>query len=107
HYASAMGTDERVYLTEAPRDGRMDVFAAEGHWYGVPWGHLGVSGGLWNFDNALSVHDGLWWGTKWTKGASDMIREYIGPAGFGNGKVAAISAEYNTSLARIAWHPRP
>lgn len=127
HAARAQGTDERQYLlrthaktdpdtgavvtvTEPPRDGTMDVFAAEGHVYGVPWGHLGVSGGLWNFENAHSVHDALWWGVKYTKGASDMLRDYVGSVegvGTGTGKVAAISAEYNMSLARIAWHPRP
>jgi hypothetical protein len=49
----------------------------------------------------------LWWGVKYTKGASDMLRVYIGSNSTGTGKVAAVSAEFNTSLARIMWHPRP
>jgi hypothetical protein len=106
HYAGGTGTDERQYLTDYPRDGQMDVYAAEGHVYGVPWGHFGISGGLWDFYDAKSVHDAIWWGVKYTKGATDMLRDYIGEAGTGTGKVAAISAEFNTSLARIAWHPR-
>lgn len=104
HYAGARGTDERVYLTTNPRDGAMDVFALESHWYGVPWGHLGVSAGYWDFRHAESVHDAIWWGVKYTKGAADMLRDYVGTGG--NGKVVAVSAEFNTSLARIAWHPR-
>jgi hypothetical protein len=127
HAARAQGTDEREYIlrqrtetdpqtgqsvivVQPPRDGTMDVLAAEAHAYGVPWGHFGVSGGLWNFKNAFSVHDALWWGVKYTKGASDMLNDYVGSAtgpGTGTGKVAAISAEYNMSLARIMWHPRP
>ncbi len=106
-YAGAIGTDERVYRGPEPRDGRMDVFAAEGHWYGVPWGHLGVSAGYWSFNEAESVHDALWWGVKYTKGAQDMLRDYVGIGGRGTGKVVAVSAEYNMSLARMTWHPRP
>lgn len=107
HHAVGMGTDERKYLVDEPRDGRMDVYAAEAHWYGDPWGHVGVSGGLWDFQDAFSVHDALWWGLKWTKGSQDMLRDYIGSAGTGNGRVVAVSAEYNMSLARMAWYPRP
>lgn len=106
HYAGATGTDEREYLVEEPRDGQMNVYAFDAHAYGVPWGHLGLSGGLWDFHDATGVHDAIWWGVKYTKGASDMLRDYVGTAGTGSGKVAAVSAEFNTSLARIAWHPR-
>lgn len=109
HYAGARGTDERVYLApeSGARDGRMDVAAIEGHWYGIPWGHLGVSGGYWDLHEAKSVHDAIWWGVKYSKGAQDILGTYLGNAGRGTGKMAAVSAEFNTSLARIAWHPRP
>lgn len=109
HYAGARGTDERVYLApeSGARDGRMDVAAIEGHWYGVPWGHFGISGGYWDLEDAKSVHDAIWWGVKYSKGAQDILGTYLGNAGRGTGKMAAVSAEFNTSLARIAWHPRP
>ncbi len=108
HYAGARGTDERVYLTPYPRDGSMDTYALDAHWYGVPWGHLGVNAGYWDLKNANSVHDAIWWGVKYTKGAADMLRDYIGTNGntTSTGKVMAVGAEFNTSLARIAWHPR-
>ncbi|MGA7120717.1 MAG: hypothetical protein WBY94_11495, partial [Polyangiaceae bacterium] len=112
HYASAFAADERKYLqtflTTAPADGRFDVFLAEARMIEEPYGHgqLGVTAGLWNFDRAASVADGIWWGIDYTQGAKDMINKFIGPQSNGNGKVFAVSWEYDTSVARILWYPR-
>jgi hypothetical protein len=110
HYASSYGTDERMYLktflNQAPHDGRMDTFLAEARWVQDPYGQVGVTAGLWNFDHAASVGDGIWWGLDWTQGAREMINKFIGPYSTGTGKVAAVSAEYDTSIARILWYPR-
>ena len=112
HWARADGTDERRYLVPEARDGHMDAYVAEGRVLALPYGQLGVSGAFWNFDGARAVHDGIWWGVDWTKGAQDFMRNYLGPAaidpnGQGDGQVAAISAQYDVSLAQLAWHPRP
>ena len=143
HYAHAWGFDERQYLVQ-PRDGSMDVAILETRYMASPFGQLGVSFGFWNFDNANHVHDGIWWGLDWTKGGSDMLRDYVGLGGVpngqcnpppdlnnvvtgapfpctgdatvdgapvlvpnGTGKLFAISAEYDTSIAQLLWHPRP
>jgi hypothetical protein len=110
HYDSTQATDERKYLytflNGNPHDGRFDTFLAEGKWIADPWGQLGVTAGLWNFDHAASVGDGTWWGLDWTQGAREMINKYLGPYSGGNGKVFALSAEFDTSLARILWFPR-
>lgn len=144
HYARAWGFDERQFLVEEPRDGSMDVAILETRYVASPFGQLGVSFGFWNFENANHVHDGIWWGLDWTKGGTDMLRDYIGLGGIpngqcsppaaatgvvagepapctgdplvdgapvqisnGNGKLFAISAEYDTSIAQLLWHPRP
>jgi hypothetical protein len=110
HYASAYGTDDRRYLTtflnEPPRDGRMDTYLAEAHWQDNPWGQVGLTGGLYNFDHAAAVGNGVWWAVDWTQGAREMINKYLGPVSHGNGKVAVVGAEYNFSIASMLWHPR-
>jgi hypothetical protein len=129
HYASDFGADERPcpvattatptatnpsgcpYLTALngrPADGRFDVLLAEARLTEDPWGHgqLGVTTGLYNFDHASSVGDGIWWGIDYTQGAQDMISKFIGPNSNGNGKVYMVTWEYDTSVARILWYPR-
>jgi hypothetical protein len=107
HYAHAAGTDERRYLIQDPQDGHMDAYAVELHGVAIPYGQLGVSAAYWDFEHAFSVHDGIWWGIDWTKGAQDMIRKFVGSNSNGTGRVAAISAQYDFSLAQLLWHPRP
>lgn len=113
HYASDWGTDDRQYLKTAlggwPKDGRMDVYLAQMDWQGVPWGHFGMTGGLYNFKDAASVGDGVWWGVDWTQGARDMMSKFLGRKynGNGNGKLAVVGAEYNFSVSSILWYPRP
>lgn len=112
HYASAYGAEERTYLPNflgdptARRDGRMDTLLAEGRWQGTPWGQLGITGDLYNFDYAASVGNGVWWAVDWTQGTREMIQKYLGPLSRGNGKVAVVGAEYNFSVASLLWHPR-
>jgi hypothetical protein len=134
HYASAFAADDRTCttFTEAagaagsgqgvtnpscplltslntrPHDGRFDAILAEARLIEDPWGHgqFGVTTGLYNFDHAASVGDGIWWGIDYTQGAQDMISKFIGPLSNGNGKVYLVSWEYDTSVARILWYPR-
>jgi hypothetical protein len=106
HYARASGTNERRRLGTDFADGRMEAWVAETRALLLPYGQLGVSGVLWNFTRATAVHDGIWWGLDWTKGATDFMRDYLGANANGTGRVAAVSAEYNVSLAQIAYHPR-
>ena len=115
HYASDRSADERkgtgnngldTFLNTPPADGRMDTYLGEGRWQGDPWGQVGASGGLYDFRNAASVGDGVWWAIDWTQGAREMINKYLGPNSNGNGKVAVVSAEYDFSVSRILWAPR-
>jgi hypothetical protein len=121
HYASAYGTDERKYLppfltppSSAPppvlsspgADGRLDTYVLETRWMADPYGQLGVSAAYWNFKDAASVGDGIWWGIDWTQGARELVNKFLGPASRGNGALAAVSAEYDMSVARILAHPR-
>jgi hypothetical protein len=110
HYASVYGADERKYLKTllktAPHDGRMDTLLLEARWQKVPWGHVGVTGGLYNFDYATSVGNTIWWAVDWTQGSREMINKYLGPNSNGNGKVAVLSAEYNFSVSSLLWSPR-
>jgi hypothetical protein len=121
HYASAYGANDRVCrdiefqnrciktslnTTDDHRDGRMDTYLAEVRWQGDPWGQVGLTGGLYNFDHATSVSDGVWWAVDWTQGGKDMISKYLGTDSNGYGKVAVVGAEYNFSVSRILWHPR-
>ena len=107
HYASAHGTDERTYLrtflNTLPSDGRFDAYLGEARWQGVPWGQIGVSGGMYDFKNAASVGDGIWWGVDWTQGSREMINKFLGPLSAGTGKVAVIGAEYDFSVATILY----
>jgi hypothetical protein len=110
HWASDHGTDERKYLNTflgtPPRDGRFDTYLGEVHWVGIPWGQFGVSGGVYDFDHAASVGDGIWWGVDFTQGAKDMINKFLGPQSGGTGKVAVIGGEYDFSLSTLLWYPR-
>ncbi len=109
HEISDWGTDERKYLLSflntAPRDGRMDTFLLEARWLADPYGQVGVTGGLWNFDHAAAVSDGIWWGLDFSQGSRDMINKFIGPASTGTGKFAFVRAEFDTSVARILYYP--
>jgi hypothetical protein len=110
HWASDHGTDERKYLNTflgtPPQDGRFDAYLGEVHWQGIPWGQFGVSGGVYDFEHAASVGDGIWWGVDFTQGAKDMINKFLGPQSGGNGKVAVIGGEYDFSLSSLLWYPR-
>ncbi|HZU85546.1 MAG TPA: hypothetical protein VE987_21600 [Polyangiaceae bacterium] len=113
HYASAFGADDRqpsvpTGFPSPPHDGRLDIALLEGRVLEDPWGHgqFGVTTGAYNFDHALSVADGIWWGVDYTQGAVDMINKFIGPNSGGNGTMYFVSWEYDTSVARILWYPR-
>jgi hypothetical protein len=84
----------------------MDTYLAEAHWQENPWGQVGLTAGLYNFDWAASVGNGVWWAVDWTQGTREMINKYLGQNSNGNGKVAVVGAEYNFSVASILWHPR-
>lgn len=107
HYASARGTDERRYLrtflNTLPQDGRFDAYLGEARYQGVPWGQLGISGGLYDFKNATAVGDGIWWAVDWTQGGREMIGKFLGPLSNGNGKLVVIGAEYDFSVSSILW----
>jgi hypothetical protein len=111
HYISARGVDERTHLQNSLRssehpDGRMDTYLAEVQMDSSPWGHLGISGGLYDFHKAASVGDGLWWAVDYTKGAGDMINKYLGANSNGNGKVAVAGFEWDFNVATMLWYPR-
>lgn len=126
HYASDYGADDRKYLlnflnqqtvvhddqTNTDKtvpyrpDGRMDIFLAEAHWQENPWGQVGLTGGLYNFDQAAAVGNGVWWAVDWTQGTREMINKYLGPASGGTGKVAVVGAEWNFSVSSILWYPK-
>jgi hypothetical protein len=111
HYVSDHGTDDRTHLKNslgrvAYPDGRFDTYLAELGWEGAPWGHVGVTGALYDFHHATSVGDGIWWAVDWTQGAQDMMKKYLGNGSNGNGKVAVISAEWDFSISTMLWHPR-
>jgi hypothetical protein len=93
-------------LVSSPRDGHMNVYILELRSVFDPFGQLGISTAFWDFKNANSVHDGIFWGIGWTAGGREMVNNYIGPDSDGNGQLGAISAEYSFSMARILWHPR-
>jgi len=103
--AAARTVGAEVYCP-APRDGRMDVLALETHTYLNQWGHFGLSGAYYNLVTAVAVHDSIWWTIDWTQGARETINKYLGTEGSGTGKLAAITAQYDFSLASVLWHPQ-
>lgn len=115
HLARAAGSNLRRYLddddttvqVEQGSDGRMDVAALELRWVGDPYGQLGVTPVYWNFKDALSVHDGIWWGLDWTAGGREMTNKFLGAASGGNGQIAAVTAQYDFSVKRMLMHPQP
>jgi hypothetical protein len=114
HFAHATGRNLRVYLDDNPAtpqvehrpDGRMDVAALETRLVADPYGQLGITAAYWNFKDALSVHDGIWWGIDWTAGGREMTNKFLGPQSGGNGQIAAVSIEYDFSLKRILLSPQ-
>jgi hypothetical protein len=83
----------------------MDVAALELRMVADPYGQIGVTPVYWNFKDALSVHDGIWWGLDWTAGGREMTNKFLGSQSAGNGKIAAVSMEYDFSLRRILRYP--
>lgn len=110
HYVGDHSTDERKYLltflNTPPHDGHFDTYQVEARWLADPYGQFGITAMIYDFGTAASVGDGIWWGLDWTQGAREMINKFLGPNSDGTGKVQAISAEYDTSIARILWAPR-
>lgn len=115
HFAYADGRNMRTYLDADENvagldpwsDGAIEVAALELRLVADPWGQLGVTPVFWNFDNARSVHDGLWWGLGWTAGGREMTNRYLGPASDGTGQIMAVSTEYNFSVSRMLTYPEP
>lgn len=117
HLAYADGRDMSRYLRnddpatpstiERSIDGHLDVAALELRWQADPYGELGVTPVYWNFKDALSVHDGIWWGIDWTAGGREMTNKFLGHESAGNGKLVAVSAEYDFSVKRMLLHPKP
>jgi hypothetical protein len=111
HLAQANGRDMRKWLDVAmpatPSDGTIRVAALELRWVNDPYGQLGVTPVYWEFDHALSVHGGIWWGLDWTAGGREMTRKFLGPQSNGTGKIVAVSAEYDFSVSRILRSPEP
>ena len=88
-----------------PQDGRMQVAALELRWVDDPYGQLGVTPVYWNFDKAVAVHNGIWWGMDWTAGGREMTRKFLGSQSNGTGQIVAVSAEYDFSVSRILRYP--
>jgi hypothetical protein len=115
HLAQANGRDMRQWLDSAmityppttPQDGRIRIAALELRWVKDPWGQLGITPVYWDFHQALSVHNGIWWGLDWTAGGREMSRKFLGPLSNGTGKIVAVSAEYDFSVARMLRYPEP
>jgi hypothetical protein len=115
HLAHADGRNMQTYLAddestdviERPNDGRIHVAALELRWVEDPYGQFGVTPVLWNFDNAMSVHNGIWWGLDWTAGGREMTRRFLGPRSEGTGKIFAVSTEYDFSVSRMLAYPEP
>ena len=109
HLAQANGRDLRRWLDSAmnvtPQDGHMQVAALELRWVNDPYGQLGVTPVYWNFDKAVSLHGGIWWGLDWTAGGREMSRKFLGSQSNGTGQIVAVSAEYDFSLSRILRYP--
>jgi hypothetical protein len=95
-----------TFLRDRPGDGRMDAYLGEIRWQGIPWGQAGLSGGVYDFNYAASVGDGIWWAEDFTQGSREMINKFLGPQSHGNGKVAIVGAEYDFSVSSILWYPR-
>lgn len=114
HVARADGRNMRRYLddeastpvVERGTDGRMDVAAVELKWLADPYGQLGITPVYWDFKQALAVHDGIWWGMDWTAGAREMSNKFLGPQSNGNGKIVAVSTEYDFSVKRMLMYPQ-
>src|SRR5262249_40929822 len=72
-----------------------------------PYGQLGITPVYWHFQDAIFVHDGIWWGLDWTAGGREMTNKFLGPYSNGNGDIAAVSMEDDFSLMRILKYPKP
>jgi hypothetical protein len=115
HLAHADGRNMRTYLAGedgmtqpgAGNDGRIHVAALELRWVEDPYGQLGVTPVFWNFENARSVHDGIWWGLDWTAGGREMTSKHLGPQSDGTGRIMAVSTEYDFSVSRMLAYPEP
>jgi hypothetical protein len=115
HLAHVDGRNLRNYLdddqdtpeVERGHDGRIHVAALELRAVEDPYGQLGVTPVVYNFDHATSVHDAFWWGIGWTAGGREMTGKYLGRLSEGTGRIVAVSSEYTFSVSRILSHPEP
>ncbi|HEY2406230.1 MAG TPA: hypothetical protein VGI10_09515 [Polyangiaceae bacterium] len=110
HAATAYGTDERRTIVTNPHDGRMNVFVAEAHWLPEQFGQIGLSGVVYNLNHSTSISDGVWWTLGFTQGGQDIGNNYVGTGVYGTtqatGRIEAVAAEWDVSLARILWYPQ-
>jgi hypothetical protein len=109
HLSQANGRNVRGRLdgssATTAQDGQIQVAALELRWVNDPYGQLGVTPVYWNFDKAISVHNGIWWGMDWTAGGREMTRKFLGSQSNGTGQIVAVSAEYDFSVSRILRYP--
>ena len=104
---SYLDDDGQTTAVEQGADGSIQVAALELRWVEDPYGQIGVTPVFWNFDNARSVHDALWWGLGWTAGGREMTGKHLGPQSEGTGQIAAVAMEYDFSVARMLSYPEP
>jgi len=108
HYARVYGVDEREVLngTVPQRDGHMDIYLADLRTRQDQFGHFAIAGAYYDVKNGKNIQDGIWWGIDWTQGAVTQVQKFIGDKNTGTGSYAAVSAQWDFSLARMMWAPR-
>lgn len=90
-----------------PYDGHIDILSLENHLFLNQYGHAGLAAAVYDYKHAVAVHDAMWWGIDWTQGHREMELKFIGERSHATGRVLAISAQYDLSVASVLWYPRP
>jgi hypothetical protein len=98
---AASGTVDNPFTPgfHARADGRVDIYAADAHWYSQYYGHLGTAYAYYDLHNETGsgpVQDALWWTTNWGPYNNAVYGLTQDP----NGEAMANLIEYNISVNR-------
>ncbi len=102
HYLQAWSQDDRASQALAP-DGTITTLGADVRFSTSHLGHLYLAGAYTNAERARSV--GRILEVLNTAGGPGLMRNYLGMASGGTGKLLTLAAEYDLSVARLLLYP--
>ncbi len=103
HYLTAWTQDDLAAGGQVP-NGRITVLGSDLHLTAERAGHLYLGAALTQATNAQTVSGAI--EILNARGGPELVEHYLGPNSNGNGKLSTFGAQYDLSIARLAYGDR-